>query len=88
MLSCAASVACVAVTSIGVHRLGGASIIADDADFALDEDDTHSFSWSGRKGVDDGSVVTANIFVTAMAELAWSAISIHVAYRGARYVIG
>ena len=96
VLSCAASVACVAVTSIGVHHLGARARIlgddgdddgdpkraADDAAFALD--DPRSFSWSGRKGVEDGSVVTANIFVTAMAELAWSAISIQVAYKGAR----
>ena len=95
VLSCAASVACVAVTSIGVHHLSlPARSLGDDVDdgdpervadgnvaFALDD----PRSWSGRKGVDDGSsVVTANIFVTAMAELAWSAISIQVAYKGAR----
>ena len=95
VLSCAASVACVAVTSIGVHHLShSARRLSDDYD---DGDDAERVavdvafalhdprSWSGRKGMDDGSrVVTANIFVTAMAEMAWSAISIQVAYKGAR----
>ena len=88
MLSCAAAIACVAVTSIGVYHLS-ARILAGEGDNdpkRAKDDDGNALDDTLRGVVDQGNVVTANIFVTAMAELAWSAFSIQVALKGARYM--
>ena len=85
VLSCAASVACIAVTSIGVDRLRTGDDSGDNG-VAYARGDIRPGNRTGEKGVDDGSgVVTANIFISAVAELAWSAYSVQVAYKGTRY---
>ena len=85
VLSCAASVACITVTSFGVDRLRAGDDYGDDG-ITYAHGDPRPGNRTGEKGVDDGSgVVTANIFISAVAELAWSVYSVQVAYKGTRY---
>ena len=86
VLSCAASVVCIIVTSFGVDRLGVGDDYGDDGITYAHGDPARPGNRTGEKGVDDGSgVVTANIFISAVAELVWSAYSVQVAYKGTRY---
>ena len=80
MLSCAASVACITVTSFGVDRLSaGDDYFNDGVAYAYGDPRPENRTGSG--------IVTANIFISALAELAWSAYSVQVAYKGTRYAL-
>ena len=86
VLSCAASVACITVTSFSVGRLRAGDDHGDDGiTYAHGDPRPRPGNRTGEKGADGGSgVVTANIFISAVAELAWSVYSVQVAYKGTR----
>ncbi len=81
LLSTVAALACVALTSCGLHWKRNAleerqSLAAFRKYYALLDGDEESAS--------TGYAVTVNIYLAAVAEAAWSAFSIKVAFEGAR----